>query len=103
LYIDQFGRIGDVQYFTGLDEIADTYENADSDDLRGDGIKKFSEVRKTDKAEIDLTETDGLSYDIGDIVGASELNSGITVVEAVKQKIVKIKNGVVSTEYKTGG
>ena len=103
LYIDQFGRIGDVQYYTGLDEIADTYENADSDDLRGDGIKKFSELRKTDKAEIDLTETDGLSYDIGDIVGASELNSGITVVEAVKQKIVKIKNGVVSTEYKTGG
>lgn len=103
LYVDQFGRIGDVQYFTGLDEIADTYENSNSDNLRSDGITKLTELRNRDKAEVALPETEGLSYDIGDIVCASEIKSGITVAEAVTQKIVKIKNGVVSTEYKTGG
>ena len=103
LYVDQFGRIGDVQYFTGLDEICDTYDNSNSDDLRSDGIAKLRELRNNDKAEIALPETEGLSYDIGDIVGASEIKSGISVAAVVTQKIVKIKNGVVSTEYKTGG
>lgn len=103
LYVDQFGRIGDVQYYTGLDEIMDTYDNTNSEDLRSDGIKKLKELQNSDKAEINLLETAGLFYDIGDIVGASEMKSGITVAETVTQKIVKIINGVVSTEYKTGG
>lgn len=103
LYVDQLGRIGDVQYYTGLDEIVDTYDNSNSDALRSDGIKHFKELRNNDKAEISLSETEGLTYDIGDIVGAKEYKSGVSVSAAVTQKIVKIYNGVVSTEYKTGG
>lgn len=103
LYVDQFGRIGDVQYYTGLDEIADTYDNSTSEDLRSDSIKKLTELLNTDKAEIAISETEGLVYDIGDIVGATEVKSGVTVAATVTQKIVKINNGVVSTEYKTGG
>lgn len=103
LYVDQSGKIGDVQHFTGIDEVADTYDNSNSDNLRSDGIKKLTELRNSDKAEIALTETEVLSYDIGDIVGASEIKSGITVAETVSQKIVKINNGAISIEYKTGG
>jgi hypothetical protein len=103
LYADQFGRIGDVQYYTGLDEITDTYENVNSEDLRNDGIRRMKELRNNDKAEISLPEADGLSYDIGDVVGATEYRSGVSVAATVTQKIVKINNGVVSTEYKTGG
>ena len=102
LYADQFGRIGDVQYYTGIDEIVETYDNSNSDNLRRDGIAKMTELRNNDKAEIALPETEGLSYDIGDIVGASELRSGVKVAAMVTQKIVKISNGAVSTEYKTG-
>ena len=106
LYVDQFGRIGDVQFYTGLNEIADVYDNngaESSADLRKEGIEHLNELRNIDKAEIALPETEGLSYDIGDIVGATEYKSGVSVAEAVTQKIVKINNGVVSTEYKTGG
>ena len=103
LYVDQFGQIGDTQYYTGINEIVDTYDNTNSEELRSDGIKHFKELRNNDKAEISLSETDGLTYDIGDIVGAKEYKSGISVSAAVTQKIVKIYNGVVSTEYKTGG
>ena len=103
LYANQYGKIGDVKYYTGLSEIVDTYENTNSEDLRSDGIKKFNELRNSDKADIDLSETDGLAYDIGDIVGATEYLSGVSVTARVVQKIVKIKNGVVSTEYKTSG
>lgn len=106
LYVDSSGGIGDVQYFVGLDEILDTYENSNtesSEELRKEGTKRLKELRDNDKAEIALSETDGLSYDIGDIVGATELNSGVSVAATVTQKIVKITNGAVSTEYKTGG
>ena len=106
LYVDQFGRIGDVQYYTGIAEVAATYENTSvesSEELRSGGIERLTELRRTDTAEIALPETEGLFYDIGDIVGAIEYKTGIKVAETVTQKIVKIYNGVVSTEYKTGG
>lgn len=106
LYADQFGRIGSVQYYTGLNEIADTYDNSNAEssaDLRKGGIERMNELRNNDKAEIALSETEGLFYDIGDIVGATEVKSGVTVAATVTQKIVKINNGVVSTEYKTKG
>lgn len=103
LYVDQFGKISDVQHYTGLDEIADTYDNSNSENLRSDGITRFAELRNIDKAEIALPETERLVYDIGDIVGASDIKTGVTVAETVTQKIVKINNGVVSTEYRTGG
>ena len=102
LYVDQFGRIGTVKHFTGLDEIVDVYDNSNSDNLKDDGTKHLKELRENDKAEINLSETEGLTYDIGDIVGASEIRSGVKVAETVTQKIVKINNGVISTEYKTG-
>ena len=106
LYVDQFGRIGDVQYYTGLEEVADVYDNTDaesSEDLRNGGVERLTELRDNDSAEIDLTESENPTYDIGDIVGATDVQSGISVSAAVSQKIVRINNGVISTEYKTGG
>lgn len=103
LYADQFGNIVDTQYFTGLDEVSDVYDNSNTEDLRSDGIKRFKELRDSDKANISLTEkNDGLIYDIGDIVGATEIASGVSAAAAVSQKIVRINNGAVSIEYKTG-
>ena len=106
LYVDKWGNIGDVQYYTGLDEITETYDysNAESsDELRKEGIKRLKELMNNDKADISIMETDGLNYDIGDIIGASDIKSGVTVAAAVSQKIVKIQNGAIRTQYKTGG
>lgn len=103
LYADQNGNISETQYFTGLDEVSEVYDNSNSEDLRSDGIKKFKELRENDKAELDITENESSRYDIGDIVGAIEVVTGISVSSAVTQKTVNIDNGVVSTEYKTGG
>lgn len=106
LYVDGFGKISTTQYYKGLDEVTDTYDysNAESfDDLKKGGITRLKELRDKNKAEISLTESSGLSFDIGDIVGATEQKTGISVATAVTQKIVKINNGVINTEYKTGG
>ena len=103
LYADQTGNIGDTQYYFDLDEVTATYDNSNSDDLRSDGIQAFKELRDTDTAKMALRESEGLSFDIGDIVGATEYDFNISISAAVSQKIVRINNGVVSTEYKTGG
>ncbi len=106
LYVDQFGRIGDVQYFTGVDENTKTYDysNAESPDvLRTEGIKKLKELRDNDTAEITIPESESLTFDVGDIVGATDIPTGINATAAVTQKIVKINNGTVKTSYKTGG
>ena len=102
LYVDRFGNIGDVQYFTGLDEVAEVYDNSSTEDLRKDGIAKLKELLDCDKAELALNENKKSVYDIGDIVGAMDVQSGISVAAEVSQKIVRISNGAISTEYKTG-
>lgn len=106
LYVNASGKIVDTQYYTGIDEIAEIYDygnSESSDELRKGGIEKLTELMNTDKAEISIPETLGLVYDIGDVVGASDIKSGVTVAAAVTQKVVKIKNGAISTNYKTGG
>ena len=102
LYVDQNGNIGDTQYYTGVDEVTEKYENSNTEDLRSDGVKRFKELRDNDKAEITLPENDVLTYDIGDIVEASDVQTGISATASVTQKIVRINNGAISTEYKTG-
>lgn len=103
LYADRFGKLSNTQVYLGVEEYADVYENTSSDNLRTDGITRFKELRNIDKAEISLTEDDDTVYDIGDIVGATDLKTGASASTAVTQKIVKINNGAVSIEYKTGG
>lgn len=104
LYVNQSGEIVDTQFFFGLDEIAETYDFssvATSEELRTYSVKQLKELRDNDTAEIDFASND-LSFDIGDIVGAEDIKSGVTVTAAVTQKIVSISNGTVSIEYKTG-
>lgn len=102
LYVDQNGNIGDTQYYTGVDEVTEKYENSNTEDLRSDGVTRFKELLDNDKAEITLPESDVLTYDIGDIVAASDIQTGVAATASVTQKIVRINNGAISTEYKTG-
>lgn len=95
-----------TQYYTGVDEIVDIYENTaveSIDELEEGGIARLFELRNSDKAQMDLVETDSPLYDIGDIVGATDIETGISIFAPVTQKIVKIENGAIRTEYKTGG
>lgn len=102
LYLDQFGRIGDTQYYTGLSEIADTYDNSNAEDLRSEGIKRFKELLDIDSAEITMSEDTNIAFDIGDKVGSTDITTGVSVSATVTQKIVKINNGFINIEYKTG-
>jgi len=106
LYVDQFGRIGTTQYYTGLDEVSDVYDYgsaSSTEQLREDGVKHFEELRNRDSVSVTVFEGSDLEYDIGDIIGGTDTTTGNTARATVAQKIVKINNGAVSIEYKTGG
>ena len=106
LYVDQFGRIGNVQYYTGLEEYSETYESTQSEtteELLTNAKDKLRKLRDLDSAEISINEDSQKVFDIGDIVGATETRTGVSVSTAVAQKIVRIKNGAVSIEYQAGG
>ena len=106
LYVNQNGEIVNNQYYTGAEEITEIYDYSNvesSEELRKGGVKRLKERMNIDKAEITISETQNLYYDIGDIVSASDIKTGISGGAVVTQKIVKIKNGAIRTEYKTGG
>lgn len=106
LYVDANGNIGDTQHYFGLDEIADTYDYAfaqSEDNLREEGIKKLKDLRGVDIAEMTMNREQEYLFDIGDIIGASEIETDNSVSAPVIQKIVKIENGAVSIEYQAGG
>lgn len=105
LYVDQFGRIGDHQAFSGLEEVMEVfdYSNAESsEELRKGGIERMKELRDNDKIEVSINEGNDVTYDICDIIAAIDTKTNNTANATVIQKIVKINNGTISIEYKTG-
>ena len=49
-----------------------------------------------------MNENTNIAFDIGDIVGSTDITTGVSVSATVTQKIVKINNGFINIEYKTG-
>ena len=106
LYVDQFGRIGDYQAYTGLDEVMEVYDYSSAEsleELRKGGIERLEELRDNDKIEVSINEGNDITYDICDIIAATDTKTKNTANATVIQKIVKINNGTISIEYKTGG
>ncbi len=104
LYVDAEGNIGNTQTFTGLDEVVDVYDyaNAESlDDLVQGGMDRLKELATADSAKMDF-DAESTVYEIGDIVGAKEIITGIAVKEKITKKIVTINKGKINIEYKVG-
>lgn len=98
LYLDTNGNIGTTQYYTGINEIAETYDNSNSEDLRTDGEKKFQELLKGTSLSMDV-ESLGIDVDIGDIIGGRDYITGLSVKKALKSKIITFEDGIKSVQY----
>lgn len=61
-------------------------------------IEKITEAYQSSTMDIDLEETEQ-TYDVGDIVGTSEETTGITAVQEVCKKIIKINNDDITITY----
>lgn len=104
LYVQEDGSIGDTQFYTGVDEYAEIYENTgieSPEELTEKGTEQLKKLNNNDSVNMDLID-DETSLDINDIVGATEEVTRTTVTNRVIKKIVKIKDNVINTEYKVG-
>ena len=63
-----------------------------------DAIERLEEAHQADSLVIDLEETEQM-YDVGDLVGSTEEKTGISCVQEVVKKIIKIDNNDVKISY----
>lgn len=105
LYLDAKGNVSERQTFFGLQEHAEyyNYTSADKDTLIKDGTKRLKDYwKEATKLSVELTDQAD-RYDIGDIVGAVDDRTGLTVSAPITKKVITIdKNGVPKVTYTTG-
>lgn len=103
LYMDGEGNATKEQFYFGKDEIEEVYDypNAESlEELEKYGKRRLKELNEKDDMQLNLN--DSYSFDIGDVVTASEITTGITLTRVIKKKIVTIKKGILKVDYKVG-
>ena len=99
LYIQQDGTIGTTQYYTGMNERAQTYDYSSVeslDELKKSGREKLAELQNSQKLEMSIGE---INVELGDIVGGRERITGITMKSPISRKIVKISNDKLKISY----
>ena len=103
LFADKSGNVSQKQTLFGIDEVVEVYDynNADREKLIEDGTKRLKEYQEASEIEVSLdTER---TYDIGDVVTATDPKTNSTATTVVSKKIVKIEGDTVSVDYEVGG
>ena len=78
------------------------HSNAESDEELENGGKELIEKSwNSDSVKINFTNASSV-YDIGDIVGAKENVTGISIVQKIIKKIVTLNNDRATISYKVG-
>lgn len=102
-YVQADGSIGNEPYFTGSNEIVEVYDysNAESlEDLEEKTIEQL--MSKSVKDSLEVKNKGNLNADIGDLITATDINTGISVTQYVTNKIITIKNDVIAIDYEIG-
>ena len=104
LYADTSGTISQTQTQFGLDEYAEVfnYPNAESEEeLIQSGTDRLKMLWEPAELSIDF-DADSDIYEVGDIVGAVDNVTKLSVSAVIRKKIVTIKNGHITISYKVG-
>lgn len=104
LYVGQSGSIGTTQYYTGVQEVAEVYENtsAETEELEEKGREKLQELMNSTAFSMDV-ESLGMEVEIGDIIGGRDYVTGMYAAKPIAKKIYKVSGGSVSLEYEIEG
>ena len=104
LYVQADGSIGSEPYYTGIREIASTYEDtsSESDELEEKGREKLQELMNSTSFSMDV-ETLNMDVAIGDIIGGRDYLTGLYAKKPIAKKIYKIEDGKASLEYEIEG
>lgn len=104
LYVQNDGSIDTTQYYTGIQEIAEIYENtsSDSEELEEKGREKLQEIMNSTSFSMDV-ETLNMDVEIGDIIGGRDYTTGMYAAKPIAKKIYTVKSGKASLEYEIEG
>lgn len=104
LYVQEDGSIGTEPYYTGVQEIAATYEDTSSetDELEEKGREKLQELMNSTSFSMDV-ETLNMDVAIGDIIGGRDYLTGLYAKKPIAKKIYKVEDGKTSLEYEIEG
>lgn len=103
LYADASGSISQTQTLTGADEYAAVYDYPSAEStqkLIADGTSRLAELQKQDDLSVSLNEAE-YAFDVGDVVGAVDTVTGISVSVPITKKIISIRNDYMSVSYET--
>lgn len=104
LYVQEDGSIGKTQYYFGIDEIAEFYENTstDTEDLESKAIERLQSIMNKQNFEMDVEKL-GIDVAIGDIIGGRDYRTGMSMKKPLENIVVKISDGTIEKEYKLEG
>lgn len=104
LYVGQSGSIGTTQYYTGVQEVAEVYENtsAETEELEEKGREKLQELMNSTSFSMDVEALD-MEVEIGDIIGGRDYVTGMYAAKPIAKKIYKVSGGSASLEYEIEG
>lgn len=100
LYVQKDGSIGSEPYYTGVQEIAATYEDTSSetDELEEKGREKLLELMNSTSFSMDV-ESLNMDVEIGDIIGGRDYLTGLYAKKPIVKKIYRVEDGEPSLEY----
>lgn len=104
LYVGESGSIGTTQYYTGIQEVTETYEDtsSESDELEEKGREKLQELMNSTSFSMDV-ESLNMDVEIGDIIGGRDYTTGMYAAKPIAKKIYKVEGGKTSLEYEIEG
>ena len=104
LYVQRDGSIGHTQYYTGIQEVAETYDysSAEADELEEKGVERLQELMNSTSFSMDV-ESLGMNVEVGDIIGGRDYLTGMYAAKPITKKIYKVENGKPSLEYEIEG
>lgn len=104
LYVQEDGSIGTQQYYTGLREIAEVYENTstETDELWSKSEERLQELMNKKTFRMDVAKL-GLDIGIGDIVGGRDYLTGLYMAKPVENIVYELIGDVESKTYKLEG
>lgn len=104
LYVGANGEIGTEQYYTGLREITEVYENTstETDELMSAAEDRLRSLAGKKTFRMDVAKL-GMDVGIGDIVGGRDYLTGMYMAKPVENIVYEIINDVESKTYKLEG
>lgn len=104
LYVQENGTIGSQQYYTGLQEIAEVYENTstETDELQSKSEERLQELMNKKTFKMDVAAL-GIDVNIGDIVGGRDYLTGMYMAKPVENIVYELTSDIESKTYKLEG